>query len=451
MKKLHPEIYEYLTANREKIVADLMELVRYPSISKAGKDGLPFGKEVDEVLSAAAELFRRNGIPMDVRHEGGYAVGEVDGIGDGIGVFGHADVVPVNDDWIKTTPFEPVEENGFLYGRGISDNKAGMIASLYALLALKAVGLEPKSRITVYVGGSEETGMQDLDTFVRNERMPAVCLVPDSGFPLSVGEKGILRVNCISKKPLQDVKKLNGGNAYNVILDKVDVELASGETFVVKGLTSHASHPEGSINAAQKAAEQLLEMPICDEDKAILDGMRTVIGDYYGGTVGIASTGVFGNLTSANGITRVEKDGRLYFTLDIRYGSETNLGIMAPAMTAALDRLGYEMEIHEDDPGFLLDENGREMEIVLGVCRACGNKPEAMPFKMGGGTYARKLRNAFAISHSLPLTEEKPELPAGHGGAHQSDEFLNVENLLGGIWAIACMIAGLDAYLAEEH
>ena len=449
MNKPFPEIAAYLSDHRDQIIADLMELVRYPSISRAGKDGLPFGKEVDDVLNAAADMFHRYGISMDVRHEHGYAVGGLDGIGDGIGIFGHADVVPVNDDWVKTTPFEPIEENGFLYGRGISDNKAGVIASLYALLALKAVGKEPKSRITVYVGGSEETGMQDLEAFVKNERMPAVSLVPDSGFPLSVGEKGILRVNCTSKKPLRDVKKLDGGKAYNVILDKVDVALANGETFVVKGLTSHASNPDGSINAAQKAAEQLLEMPICEEDKLILDGMRAVIADYFGGAVGIASCGVFGNLTSANGISRVLDDGRLYFTLDIRYGSETNLSIMAPAMTAALDRFGFEMEVHEDDPGFLLDENGREMEIVLNTCRACGNKPEAMPFKMGGGTYARKLRNAFAISHSLPLMDAKPELPAGHGGAHQSDEVLNAENLLGGIWAIACMIAGLDDYLIE--
>ena len=226
--------------------------------------------------------------------------------------------------------------------------------------------------------------------------------------------------------------------------------LASGETFVVKGLTSHASHPEGSINAAQKAAEQLLEMPICDSDKAILEGLRTVLSDYYGGTVDIASTGVFGNLTCANGITRVEEDGRLYFTLDIRYGSEAKSEKMIPAMAAALDRLGYDMEVHEDDPGFLLDENGREMEIVLNTCRECAGKPEAQAFKMGGGTYARKLRNAFALSHSLPVVDDQPDLPAGHGGAHQSDEVLNVENFLGGIWAIACMVADLDTYLTEE-
>jgi succinyl-diaminopimelate desuccinylase len=175
--------------------------------------------------------------------------------------------------------------------------------------------------------------------------------------------------------------------------------------------------------------------------------MRAVIADYFGGAVGIASCGVFGNLTSANGISRVLDDGRLYFTLDIRYGSETNLSIMAPAMTAALDRFGFEMEVHEDDPGFLLDENGREMEIVLNTCRACGNKPEAMPFKMGGGTYARKLRNAFAISHSLPLVDAKPELPAGHGGAHQRDEAISIQGFMEAVFYLTKVVMEVDKLL----
>lgn len=451
MNTLYPAIAEFLSRNQDQILADLMTLVRYPSISRNGQDGFPFGKDVDDVLCATAALFRQNGIPMTVHHESGYALAILEGQGDGIGVFGHADVVPVNDDWVKTQPFVPIEENGFLYGRGISDNKAGVIASLYAVLALRAIGREPKSRIVLYTGGSEETGMQDLDAFVRQERMPQVSLVPDSGFPLSIGEKGILRLDCRSIHPLQDIKRFDGGKAYNVILDQVDVELGSGARFQVKGLTAHASAPEGSINAALKAAEQLVEQPICAGDKIILQGLQHILSDCYGGTLGIASNGAFGKLTCANGITRVEPDGHLFFTLDIRYGSETNLHTMLPALTASLDRLGFRLTIQEDDPGFLLDENSRELDTILNTCRACGHRPDAQPFKMGGGTYARKLKNAFALSHCLPLVEDQPELPASHGGAHQSDEFLNVQNWLGGIATLACILSNLDTLLTQEN
>jgi acetylornithine deacetylase/succinyl-diaminopimelate desuccinylase-like protein len=61
---------------------------------------------------------------------------------------GHCDVVPVGplDMW-NAPPFQPLVENGWLYGRGAGDMKSGTIAVLYALDALKAAGLAPKGRI----------------------------------------------------------------------------------------------------------------------------------------------------------------------------------------------------------------------------------------------------------------------------------------------------------------
>lgn len=465
MEKWYAAVTDFVTKNRDQIVADLITLARFPSISQAGKDGLPFGKDVDDVLNAAAAMFRGYGYPMTVNHEGGYAVAVCDGEGDGIGLFGHADVVPVNNDWIKTTPFNPVEENGVLYGRGVNDNKAGVIASLYALRALKAAGVELKSRITLFVGGSEETGMQDMDNFVKNERMPAVSLVPDGGFPVCVGEKGIMRVNATSKNPLQDVTRLDGGKAYNVILDYVDVEVpntpairaalpeaveAKGKLgFAVEGLTSHAASPEGSVNAAHKATEKLLNLPICDNDKQILSALAKVVSVYYGEALNIDSTGAFGKLTCANGITRVEADGRLTFTLDIRFGSEVSGKELAEKITASLDALGYTTVITECDEGFLLDESGKPLDIILSTCREVFNAPEAAPFKMGGGTYARKLKNAFSLSHSGPWHMENADLPEGHGGGHQSDEALGIDALLDGIKYIALILGRMDAYLCQ--
>ena len=448
MENWYSAVEKYVNENRDNIVADLKELVRYPSISRAGEDGLPFGIEVDRALSAAAELFNKNGIAMQVKHESGYALAVIDGEGDGIGVFGHADVVPVNDDWVKTAPFEPIEENGILYGRGISDNKAGVISSLYALKALKAAGIDLKSRITVYVGGSEETGMQDIASFVKNERMPEINIIPDSDFPVSVGEKGILRINATSKKPLCDITKFEGGKAYNVILDKVEVEVKGGEAFEVSGRTSHAAHPEGSVNAAYKAAEKLLSMPICENDKEIMAALKTATEGYYGENLDIFSTGVFGNITCANGIVKIV-DGKLFFTLDIRYGNEVNSKKTIENLTAALDKLGFTVEINENDEGFLLDESGKPMEIILRSCREVCGAPDAQPYKTYGGTYARRLKNAFAISHCSPWDRETLGLPAGHGDVHQSDEALKVDALLDGVKYLALMIARLDEHLTK--
>ena len=453
MEKWYPTVENYITNHRDEIVADIISLAKIPSISKAGEGDLPFGKEVDDALCASAALFEKSGIPMTVCHQSGYAVAICEGEGDGIGLFGHADVVPVNDDWVKAQPFEPVEENGILYGRGVSDNKAGVIGSLYALRALKAAGVDLKSRITVYVGGSEETGMQDIQAFVKNERMPAVSITPDSDFPVSIGEKGILHVFSRSKKTLHDVTKFEGGKAFNVILDRVNVEANTQNekiSFTAEGLTAHAAHPENSVNAAVKAAEKFCTLPICENDKEIFASLQKALCGYYGENLNIASTGVFGPFTCADGIVRIEESGQLAFTLDIRYGNEVDSQATEKNLIAALDALGFNAEIKSNDPGFLLDESGKEMEIILNSCREACNKPGAMPYKTYGGTYARRLKNAFAISHSAPWDRKTLGLPAGHGGAHQSDETLCIDAFLDGIKALALMLGRLDAHLTEN-
>ncbi len=443
MEIWYPSVTEYIENHRDEIVRDLKALARIPSISKAGKDGLPFGKEVDDALVASAALFAESGIPMEVKHDAGYALAVCEGEGDGIGLFGHADVVPVNDDWVKTQPFEPMMENGVLYGRGVSDNKAGVIACLYAIRALKAAGVDLKSRLTVYVGGSEETGMNDLKAFVERERMPEVCITPDSDYPVSVGEKGILHIECRSRDALKDITKFEGGQAYNVVLDRVNVEVL-GEALVVEGLAAHAAHPERGENAAHKAAAQLCERAdLCDGDRRIMEGLRDTLCGCHGAEVDIYSEGAFGKLSCANGIVRIE-DGHLVFTLDIRYGNEFDHEAGISRLVAKMAARGYDATVTSNSPGFLLDESGDYMNCILQSYRDAADRPDAAPYKTYGGTYARRLRNAFAVDHSLPWDKSALGLPPGHGGAHQSDEALSVDALLGGIKALALAIGRLD-------
>jgi succinyl-diaminopimelate desuccinylase len=446
MEKWLSEVSAYLNAHRQQMVSDLFDLVRIPSIAGEKDGALPFGKESDRAVRAAAKLFCDHGFAVKPCSEDGYALAVSEGVGEGIGVFAHCDVVPVNEeDWTKTKPFAPIEENGILYGRGVMDNKSGVVEALYALLALRSAGVPLKNRVTVYLGGCEEAGMGDIAAFVEKEQMPAVSIVPDGSFPVGIGEKGILRVTCRSRDSFSDVVELNGGKAFNVVLDHVQVALKNGESFPVEGLPAHASHPENGINAALKAAQQLVEQ-VCDEDKKILLAFAHAIEDCHGGNLHIASEGQFGKLTCANGITRIE-DGHLVFTLDIRYGTEMDGAECANRLRASLEALGFTMEIKENKEGFLLDKSAPELQIILNVCRELFNKPEAKPLRMSGGTYARMLDNAYSIDNTPGPRVEG--LPKGHGGAHQSDEALSIESLLKGAECLALMIARLDVYLKE--
>lgn len=70
----------------------------------------------------------------------------------------HMDVVPADaSDWGGHDPFKLREENGLLYGRGVSDNKAGIVGITTALLKLKAEGFKPRRDLIVFFSGDEET------------------------------------------------------------------------------------------------------------------------------------------------------------------------------------------------------------------------------------------------------------------------------------------------------
>ncbi|KQX20129.1 MULTISPECIES: M20/M25/M40 family metallo-hydrolase [unclassified Sphingomonas] len=72
---------------------------------------------------------------------------------------GHMDVVEARpSDWTRD-PFVPVEENGFVYGRGALDMKFGDAVLVSTLLKLKAEGFRPSRDIILLLSGDEETAM----------------------------------------------------------------------------------------------------------------------------------------------------------------------------------------------------------------------------------------------------------------------------------------------------
>lgn len=70
---------------------------------------------------------------------------------------GHLDVVPVGDGWTKD-PFGGEIANGRLYGRGTSDMKAGIAASLYAIEALRRAGAKLPGAVEQSATVDEESG-----------------------------------------------------------------------------------------------------------------------------------------------------------------------------------------------------------------------------------------------------------------------------------------------------
>jgi acetylornithine deacetylase len=133
----------------------LKALIRFPSLT---------GEEA-EIADFVEQRVRRAGLDV-LRHEDNvaFAVGDGD---DTLLLNSHLDVVPPSDEH-PYDPFEPVESEGVLYGRGGVDAKASGAAMTTALLSLTDEGWTPEAGrvivgLTTYEeSGGTKNGLQDL-------------------------------------------------------------------------------------------------------------------------------------------------------------------------------------------------------------------------------------------------------------------------------------------------
>jgi acetylornithine deacetylase/succinyl-diaminopimelate desuccinylase-like protein len=82
----------------------------------------------------------------------------------------HMDVVPaLASDW-SFDPFEFREQDGYYFGRGTSDNKAGVAAIVANLVRLKREGFVPNRDLIAVLTGDEETTMDGIRWLVSQRR-----------------------------------------------------------------------------------------------------------------------------------------------------------------------------------------------------------------------------------------------------------------------------------------
>ncbi len=141
-KEMESRIDRFISENRQNIVKDIATLVNIKSVSTKSDDpNAPFGEGCHKVLDKAFELCE--GMGFATKNYDYYAGSAVYGNAEKeIAMLGHLDVVPEGEGW-SHNPYDMIEKDGYIYGRGVSDDKGPTVLGLYALKALKEFDIKP--------------------------------------------------------------------------------------------------------------------------------------------------------------------------------------------------------------------------------------------------------------------------------------------------------------------
>ena len=435
------ELKQRIGELEENMLADLAALVKHPSKRGEALPGKPFGEgpaaALAEALSIAAHMGFRT---KNLDNYCGYAeIGEGDDI---IGLVAHLDVVPEGDGW-NSDPYTMTREGDFVYGRGVSDDKGGAIASLYTLQMIKELGIPLTKRIRVLLGCNEETGSACMAHYNEVEEPITIGFTPDGSFPGIYGEKGMISMSAFSKNT--KIISMEGGFVTNAVchhcvtkvpaseVDESALKEALGKTplagFTVtregdvltidaQGVAAHASTPLLGVNAASFTMQALAEAGVKDD-----------FVDYYNEHIGTTCDGAgynlkiaddYGDLTLNNGIVRMT-DGSIECTIDIRvpvtYNEEQLRALVA-------DRLEDEKgvtKIHSiGKPLFFPKDSAMVKALQDAYVKVTGDS-ESPLLVIGGGTYAKSIPGIIAFGCEFPNTNNH---------IHDANEKLEVRELL---------------------
>ncbi|TCO60688.1 dipeptidase [Actinocrispum wychmicini] len=424
--------------------ADLERLVRVPGIAFPGFDH----SHVDRSADAVAEVLRSCGLDVEIVRAGGQpaVIGRRPAPPGAptVLLYAHHDVQPVGDlELWESDPFEPVERDGRLYGRGAADDKAGLMAHV---AAIRALGDSLPVGVVVFVEGEEEAGSDSLDELLRQHRdklRPDLVVIVDSanwdvGVPaLTTSLRGVF--NCVVEvRTLESAihSGLFGGpvpDALTALARLLATMHDDTGDVVVEGLVTNDG-PDLDIPEERLRAEA-----------GMLDGVRLIgSGPVVGRISAKPAISVIGldapsTREAANALVPV---ARAKVSVRIAPGDDTEKAFEAVKAHFEVHRpwgVSLTVEPAGSGPPCVIDTSSPHYEVVREALRTAWDGVDAVDIGLGGSVPAiAAFQTVFPDATIVVTGVEDP-----HTRAHGPNESLHLGEFRRVCLAEALLLAGL--------
>lgn len=407
-KQLLEKVLKKIEGYRDEMVEMMKMLIAIPAISpESGGDGEmekakaiePFLKKYfDRVVECHAEDDR---VSAGIRPNYIVTIKGQDA-SKTFWLMAHLDIVPAGDEkaW-ATPPFKGIVKDGRIYGRGSTDNNQAIVSSLFAVRALKDLGITPACNFGVLLVADEEEAMR------------------------LKGVKHILgkHKSCLSKNDLIVVP--DWGTTDGTLVDVAEKTMLWLKV-TTKGRQSHGSEPHKGINAHTAASHAVV---MVDALKNKYNKSNPIF-EYP--LSSIEPTKREANVPNVN---TIPGEDVTYF--DCRLLPEVNIddfvNDVKTIYTKVEEKFGVKtiIEIIDKTPSPATPADAPIVKAVQKAAAALFNK-EVRPVGLGGSTVAGEFRGAgFDIAVYSHCNET----------VHQVDEYCDIEDLLKDtkVWAYIAM------------
>ena len=432
-------------ARRQQLVEAISRLVRIRSVREEAQPGMPFGPGPAAALAEGLKLAEELG--FSVKNYDNY-VGAVD-FNDQetqLHILCHLDVVGEGTGWTVTEPYEPIEVDGMLYGRGTDDDKGPAVAALLAMQAVRDLGVPLKKNVRLLLGTDEESGSGDIAYYYSKEPYAPCTFSPDGEFPVINLEKGsykpVFTKTWAAESATPRVKEFHGGFRINVLPPEAECLVAglsaeaaqpycdkaaaeTGVTYVLtqrgddlhilcKGKGAHASTPEEGGNAITGLIHLLCALPLAKVGStAALHALNALFphGDSAGKALGIAQADeMSGPLTLAFSLLELNDTG-LSGQFDSRVPVCANEDNCKAVTEAAFAKFGFTAEGGMQAPHYTPADTPLVSTLLKCYEQYSGRKGECLA--IGGGTYVHDIPGGVAFGCAMP---------GFNGNMHGADE-----------------------------